>query len=131
MGGKASKAADALRPTTLAEREENALGPPTKIMDASDYAHELVMLVRKKIDFHLNVKKLGDLTATQMITRSVDSRGTPGKGGTMYYIKVRTTLTEWPWIFVKIYEPPLVTTASPVGFRGMKKMKDDFKLITF
>uniref|UniRef100_A0A7S4N0A4 Cystatin domain-containing protein n=1 Tax=Odontella aurita TaxID=265563 RepID=A0A7S4N0A4_9STRA len=134
MGCTSSKqAAEALRPITLAEREEAALGPATKIMDASNNAQQLIMLVRKTIENHLDVDKLRALTATQMITRTVDSGGgaAPGKGGIMYYVKVQTTLAEWPWIFVKIYEPPLVTTASPVGFRGMKKMKDDFKLITF
>ena len=58
--------------------------------------------------------------------------GIQDNGGTMYYIKCKVTgLDKWPWIFVKIYEPELVTLATPVAFRGLKKMKEEFKLVTF
>lgn len=37
----------------LQNREEHALGPPSKTMDASQYAQQLVYLVSKTIEFHL------------------------------------------------------------------------------
>mmetsp|Transcript_3708 Transcript_3708/g.8045 ORF Transcript_3708/g.8045 Transcript_3708/m.8045 type:complete len:126 (+) Transcript_3708:203-580(+) len=109
------------------EEEEAALGPPSEIMDASDHAQDLVMIVSKTIGLHLDVMSLDDLKATQMITRAVSKLN----DGTMYYVKAQTGLDEWPWIFVKIYEPPEVTDVSPVTFKDIKKMKDDFKLVTF
>ena len=118
------------------EREEAALGPPSKTMDASEHAQDLVLLVRKPIQFNLcdgpipPAHKI-ELKATQMIKRDVKS-GIQDNGGTMYYIKCKVTgLDEWPWVFVKIYEPELVTVATPVAFRGLKKMKEEFKLVTF
>jgi len=37
------------------EEEEAALGPPSEIMDASDHAQDLVMIVSKTIGLHLDV----------------------------------------------------------------------------
>lgn len=118
------------------EREEAALGPPSKTMDASEHAQDLVLLVRKPIQFNLcdgpmpPAHKI-ELKATQMIKRDVKS-GIQDNGGTMYYIKCKITgLDKWPWVFVKIYEPELVTVATPVAFRGLKKMKEEYKLVTF
>eukprot|EP00585_Thalassiosira_rotula_P001883 CAMPEP_0196140176 /NCGR_PEP_ID=MMETSP0910-20130528/7177_1 /TAXON_ID=49265 /ORGANISM="Thalassiosira rotula, Strain GSO102" /LENGTH=126 /DNA_ID=CAMNT_0041400999 /DNA_START=113 /DNA_END=493 /DNA_ORIENTATION=+ len=117
-------------------RLEAALGPPSKTMDASEYAQELVMIVSRTIESHLNLLpvpgKRRDFKATQMITRSVDgsSKGA-GENGTMYYIKVKTPVEKWPWIFVKVHEPPLVTGVSRVKFEAMKKMDQEYKLVTF
>ena len=71
------------------------------------------------------------LEAKQMITRILKQNDNPKNDGTMYYIKCKTDLSDWPWIFVKIYEPPMVTTASHVQFRSMKKMAEEYKLVTF
>jgi len=105
-------------------------------MDASEHAQDLVLIELKTIEFHLcdgpipPVQNI-EFEATQMITRDVKS-GIQDSGGTMYYIKCKVTgLDKWPWIFVKIYEPALVSIASPVSFRGLKKMKEEFKLVTF
>ena len=38
---------------------------------------------------------------------------------------------DWPWIFVKIHEPPTVSGTTGVSFFAMKKMKEDVKLVTF
>lgn len=118
------------------EREEAALGPASKSVDASEHAQDLVLIELKTIEFHLcdgpipPVQNI-EFEATQMITRDVKS-GIQDSGGTMYYIKCKVTgLDKWPWIFVKIYEPALVSIASPVSFRGLKKMKEEFKLVTF
>eukprot|EP01083_Nonionella_stella_P246875 856617_1 len=125
------------------EREEAAFGPPSKTMDASEYAQELVYIVSKTIESHLNLVpipgKRRTLEAKQMITRELErcdekydaSNDESKKNGMMYYVKVRTEVKEWPWLFVKIYDPPLVTTVSRVQFKGMKKMKEDYKLVTF
>ena len=40
-------------------------------------------------------------------------------------------MSKWPWAFVKIHEPPAVTSVSNVQFWGMKKMKEEYKLVTF
>ena len=96
-------------------------------MDADGYAQDLVMMVSKTIGLHLDTLNLGELKATQMITRDVMT----GDKGTMYYVKVKTVLKDWPWVFVKIFEPPIITDASPVTFKGMKKMVQDFELVTF
>ena len=134
MGGIESKAA--AMEAAKEEREEAALGPPSKTMDASAHSQELVMLVSRTIEQHLDLLpvpgKRRNFVATQMITRSVDGRGGgAGEDGTMYYVKVQTHLEDWPWIFVKIHEPPLVTGVSRVQFKGMKKMKEEYKLVTF
>ena len=119
----------------LCEREENALGPPSKTMDASEYAQELVYLVSKTIETHLGLipvpGKRRKQEAKQMIIRVLKNKGNGENDGKMYYIKCKTDLSEWPWVFVKIYEPPLVTTVSRVEFRAMKKMKEEYKLVTF
>mmetsp|Transcript_25278 Transcript_25278/g.42930 ORF Transcript_25278/g.42930 Transcript_25278/m.42930 type:complete len:134 (-) Transcript_25278:293-694(-) len=119
----------------LHQREEHALGPPSKTMDASEYAQELVYLVSKTIETHLNLLpvpgKRRTLEAKQMIIRVLKNKGEGENDGKMYYIKCKTEVAEWPWIFVKVYEPPLVTDVSRVGFRAMKKMKEEYKLVTF
>ena len=132
MGCTSSKAAASYE-ATKKEREEAALGPPSKTMDATEHAQTLVMLVSGMVQADLGLlRPLQDLKATQMITRSVDNSVDPSaNGGTMYYVKVRTDLEDWPWLFVKIFEPPQVTDVSPVAFKGLKKMKDDFALVTF
>ena len=58
-----------------------------------------------------------------MITRD----GGVDPKGTMYYAKVKKSgeCKEWPSLFVKIYEPNLVTDVSRVGFKGLKKMKEE------
>mmetsp|Transcript_27859 Transcript_27859/g.39871 ORF Transcript_27859/g.39871 Transcript_27859/m.39871 type:complete len:134 (+) Transcript_27859:86-487(+) len=133
MGGIASKAKafDA----DLHQREEHALGPPSKTMDASEYAQELVYLVSRTVETHLNLLpvpgKRRTLEAKQMIIRVLKNRGEGENDGKMYYIKCKTDVAEWPWIFVKLYEPPLVTGVARVEFRAMKKMKEEYKLVTF
>lgn len=108
------------------EKEEAILGPPSKTMDASEHAQLILMLVSKTIEVHLETFKLDTIKATQMITRQVSN-----DQGTMYYIKAQVSCVKWPWIFVKIYEPPTVTDVSPAVFKGMKKMDQDYKLVTF
>jgi hypothetical protein len=125
MGCIASKSAEFV--ANEREREEAMLGPPSKTMDASSHAQNLVMLVRPTLQVRLEMMHLDKLQATQMITRQVFN----GDDGTMYYVKVQTSLSDWPWIFVKIWEPPLITDVSPVQFKEMKKMKEDYKLVTF
>jgi len=119
----------------LHQREEHALGPPSKTMDASAYAQELVYLVSKTIESHMDLwpepGKRRTLEAKQMIIRVLKGKGEGENDGKMYYIKCKTEVTAWPWIFVKIYEPPLVTDVSRVEFRAMKKMKEEYKLVTF
>ena len=115
-------------------RLEAALGPPSKTMDASEYAQTMVGMVTRTIESHLGLlpQRKREFTATQMITRSVSgSSGGAGGGGTMYYVKIRTHVAEWPWVFVKIHEPPVITTVSNVEFVAMKKMKEEYKLVTF
>ena len=53
--------------------------------------------------------------------------------GTMYYIKVKTNIPEieYPWIFVKVWKPQIISTASPIKFHKLKKLKEDFALVTF
>ncbi|KAL9187124.1 hypothetical protein ACHAXT_010844 [Thalassiosira profunda] len=117
------------------ERLEAMLGPPSKTMDASNHVQELVMYVSKTLESHLDVLpvpgKRRDLQATQMITRSVRGSGNGENDGIMYYVKVKTHVAKWPWAFVKIHEPPAVTSVSNVQFWGMKKMKEEYKLVTF
>mmetsp|Transcript_14618 Transcript_14618/g.23731 ORF Transcript_14618/g.23731 Transcript_14618/m.23731 type:complete len:123 (-) Transcript_14618:209-577(-) len=109
--------------------EEARLGPPSKTQDASEHAQQLVMLVKPTIEVHLETMHLDHLKATQMITRACISGD---DGGTMFYVKCRTNLDDnWPWIFVKLYEPPVVTDVSPVQFKEMKKMDQEYKLVTF
>mmetsp|Transcript_4655 Transcript_4655/g.7193 ORF Transcript_4655/g.7193 Transcript_4655/m.7193 type:complete len:134 (-) Transcript_4655:104-505(-) len=133
MGGIASKAKafDA----DLHQREEHALGPPSKTMDASEYAQDLVYLVSRTVESHLNLLpvpgKRRTLEAKQMIIRVLKNRGGGENDGKMYYIKCKTEVAEWPWIFVKLYEPALVTNLARVEFRAMKKMKEEYKLVTF
>ena len=133
MGGLSSKAT--AFEADKHDREEAALGPSSKTMDASAYAKELVYMVSKTIESHLNLLpipgKRRAFEAKQMITRDLRSRGDGENDGKMYYIKCKTEIKDWPWIFVKVYEPPLVTGVSRVEFRGMKKMKEDYKLVTF
>uniref|UniRef100_A0A7S0FRE4 Uncharacterized protein n=1 Tax=Minutocellus polymorphus TaxID=265543 RepID=A0A7S0FRE4_9STRA len=118
------------------DREEAALGPASKTMDASEHAQDLVLIELKAVTFHLFDSPIPpvdniELKATQMIKRDVKSVIQDG-GGTLYYIKCNVSgLDEWPWIFIKIYEPALVTVATPVSFRGLKKLKEEFKLVTF
>mmetsp|Transcript_8744 Transcript_8744/g.18746 ORF Transcript_8744/g.18746 Transcript_8744/m.18746 type:complete len:141 (+) Transcript_8744:245-667(+) len=116
---------------------ENMLGPPSKTMDASEYAQELLMIVKRTIESHLNLlpipgPKGHKFAAKQMIVRSVrGNAGGAGEEGKMYYIKARTDVGDWPWIFVKIHEPPTATGAMGVHFVSMKKMKEEYKLVTF
>eukprot|EP00547_Thalassionema_nitzschioides_P005012 CAMPEP_0194206218 /NCGR_PEP_ID=MMETSP0156-20130528/5304_1 /TAXON_ID=33649 /ORGANISM="Thalassionema nitzschioides, Strain L26-B" /LENGTH=125 /DNA_ID=CAMNT_0038932681 /DNA_START=30 /DNA_END=407 /DNA_ORIENTATION=- len=117
-----------------AEREERALTPPSKTMDAGEHAQRLVQTVRKVIEFRLGSTKT--LEATQMITRTFTNEPRsrlfdkldPGR---IYFIKVKTSNKKWPWIFVKIYEPPLVTNVFKVKFRDMKKMDQEYALISW
>eukprot|EP00578_Thalassiosira_sp_NH16_P016571 CAMPEP_0181110468 /NCGR_PEP_ID=MMETSP1071-20121207/18735_1 /TAXON_ID=35127 /ORGANISM="Thalassiosira sp., Strain NH16" /LENGTH=150 /DNA_ID=CAMNT_0023194251 /DNA_START=125 /DNA_END=577 /DNA_ORIENTATION=+ len=150
MGAAGSKAEDL--EATKRERLEAALGPPSKTMDASKNSQDLVMQVAKTIESHLGLLpvpgKRRSFEATQMITRDLyrnrndlynSSNNGDGKrknDGVMYYIKLRTDVKEWPWVFVKIFEPPLtegvaVTAWSRATFEGMKKMNEDYKLVTF
>ena len=92
----------------LAAREEQFLSPPTKVMDATDWTQTLVAFVRKIIEIHLGSKE-PNLQATQMITRIFTNSDDLQKPGSIHYIKVKTTNPEWPWIFVKLYEPPQIT----------------------
>ena len=112
-------------------REEASFAAPSKIMDASTHAQHLVQIIRYTIEGRLGSKE-PDLKATQMITREY----LPAKnqiGGTIYYVKVQTSNPEWPWLFVKLYEPPVITGVPGfrVRFRGLKKMKEEYQLVTF
>jgi UDP-N-acetylmuramyl tripeptide synthase len=131
MGCVSSKAAAAVERQHA--KEESMLGPPSKIMDASEHAQYVLMMVRKTIEQHLGVFELDKLKATQMITRTV---GNNGDDGTMYYIKakVNSDLTKCTYVFVKIYEPSTLTVTtgvSPVTFKAMKEMDQDYELVTF
>mmetsp|Transcript_22105 Transcript_22105/g.33410 ORF Transcript_22105/g.33410 Transcript_22105/m.33410 type:complete len:133 (+) Transcript_22105:34-432(+) len=117
------------------EKEEAQLGPPSKIMDASQHAQLLVQTVRKTIEFRLGSKAERNLKATQMITRTFintpRSRLLPNLNpGTMYFIKVKTENKQYPWIFVKIYEPPVVTNVFKVKLRKMTKMDREYDLVS-
>lgn len=70
--------------------------------------------------------KFETLTATQMITQTVGN-----DQGMLYFVKVQTLNQKWPWLFLKIYEPPLITDVSKVTLKGFKKMKEEYNLITF
>jgi hypothetical protein len=85
------------------------------------------MILRPTLEVHLGTRHLDNLKATQMITRQVSN----GDDGTMYYIKAKTGLADWPWIFVKIWSPPTITGVSPAQFKRMKKMDQEYKLVTF
>lgn len=87
----------------------------------------LVYLVKPMLEIQLSSMKLDELKATTMITQTVAN----GDQGMVYYVKVHTSEPKWPWIFCKIYEPPLVTDVSPVTLKGFKKMTEDYKLVTF
>ena len=123
MGCKPSKQ----RVEEFNQREQQVLTPPSKIMDASTHAQQLVQIIRQQISLQLGSKEM-NLKATQMITQTFTNSDKPGM---IYYVKCSTTNPEWPWIFVKIYEPPTITSVSPVKFRGLKKMKEEYKLVTF
>ena len=114
----------------LAAREEQVLSPPSKVTDATEWSQTMVQLVRPNIEVHLGSKE-PDLKATQMITRIFTNSDDLQKPGKIHYIKAKTTNPDWPWIFVKVYEPPEITSVSPVKFREMKKMKEEYKLVVF
>ena len=109
-------------------REEAVLTPPTKVMDASTHAQHMLQIVRYTVEAHLGSKE-PNIKATEMITRDF----TNGNGGRIYYVKAKTENPEWPWVFVKIYEPPLITGVPGfrVRFRQMKKMDQEYKLVVF
>ena len=109
------------------QREEAAMGPPSKIMDASEYCGLMLAAVRPTLEVHLATQHLNNLKATQFMTRSVSN----GDNGTMYYIKASTGLSDWPWIFVKVWEPPSINTLDKPKFKGMKKMDQEYKLVIF
>lgn len=113
-------------------REEAALTPPSKVMDASAHAQLMLQIVRYTIERHLGSKEQ-NLKATQMITRDFITTNGNDIGGRIYYVKAKTENPEWPWIFVKIYEPPLITGVPGfrVRFRQMKKMDREYELVTF
>mmetsp|Transcript_26164 Transcript_26164/g.39601 ORF Transcript_26164/g.39601 Transcript_26164/m.39601 type:complete len:140 (-) Transcript_26164:219-638(-) len=120
----------------LKANEEAALTPPSKIMDASSHAQHLVLMVKRTIEQTLKSKE-NNLQATQMITRTFTNCNC-NKGyrpssdaASLYFIKVKTSNKEWPWIFVKLYEPPVISSVSPVRVRGLKKMKEEYELVTF
>lgn len=75
---------------------------------------------------YLGTNDLSNLKATQMITRDAAENY-----GTMFYIKVKTSLPDWPWIFVKVWSPQIVSGVSPIKFNKLKKLKQDFELVTF
>lgn len=136
MGCIASKAA-AVEAEKHA-REEAHLGPPSKTMDASEHAQELVYMISKQIESDLSMLpvpgKRRHFKAETMIIREMDESAGDHAGGKMYYIKVKTSpgeIKEWPWLFVKLYEPLLITDVSRVDFKGLKKMKEDYKLAMF
>uniref|UniRef100_A0A6U2BUB8 Uncharacterized protein n=1 Tax=Pseudictyota dubia TaxID=2749911 RepID=A0A6U2BUB8_9STRA len=117
------------------EREEALLGPPSKTLDATPYVQDLVRIVYKSVEDHLDLGILNTkdvkLESTEYIERVVRGGGKDPKDGTMYYVKVRTNVDKWPWVFAKIYEPPKVTTVSPVTLKGFRKMEEEYKLVTF
>mmetsp|Transcript_42734 Transcript_42734/g.48561 ORF Transcript_42734/g.48561 Transcript_42734/m.48561 type:complete len:158 (+) Transcript_42734:174-647(+) len=113
----------------LNAKEEAVLTLPSKIMDASTHAQRLVLMVKRAIELSLG-KKDDQLKATQMIIRTF-TNSSPNSPAFIYYIKVKMSSTEWPWIFVKIYEPPVINTVSKVVLRDLKKMKEEYGLITF
>jgi len=119
--------------------EEDMLAKPSAVMDADEHAQNMIVQNRIAIEIQLgSFKPERNMKATQMITRgfiknigsSVHNSDDPN-GGTMYYIKTKTENKDWPWIFLKLYEPPCITCVSLVKFRGLKKMKQEYALVTF
>lgn len=92
----------------LAAREEQFLSPPSKVKDATNWSQTMVQLVRRNVEVHLGRKEPA-LKATQMITRIFTNSENLQKPGKIHYIKAKTTDPDWPWIFVKVYEPPEIT----------------------
>lgn len=113
-------------------REEASLTPPTKVMDASTHAQHLVQIIRYTIEGRLGQKQL-NIKAKEMMTREIIVTNKHQIGGTIYYIKCTTDHPEWPFIFVKLYEPPVITGVPGfrVRFRQLKKMDREYKLVTF
>lgn len=123
-------------------REEAMMTAPSRcvVLDKQlAHAQELIKQARMAIEINLgSFWPEKEMKATQMITRqfiadigaSVHNSADP-QSGTMYYIKVHTTNKKWPWIHVKLYEPPVISGGGLVNFRGMKKYKQDCDLKTF
>ena len=114
-------------------REDAALTAPSKVMDASQHSQHLVQIIRHTIEAHLGSKE-PTLKATQMITREyITDNHKSNIGGTVYYVKCQTENKEWPWIFVKLYEPPVITGVPGfrVRFMQMKKMAQEYDLVAF
>lgn len=115
-------------------REDASLTPPTKIMEASTHAQHLVQIVRYTIEAHLGNWKNLHIRAKEMISREIIVTDKKNEiGGTIHYIKCETDHPEWPFIFVKLYEPPLITGVPGfrVRFRQLKKMDREYGLVTF
>ena len=75
----------------------------------------------------LETENLKTLKATQMITQPFQG----DNNGTYYYVEVNTSAPKKPWIFVKIYEPPLVTDVSPIQLKDAKTVDESDTLKTF
>jgi len=123
-------------------REESMMGSASKCVvndKELEHAQKLVKQVRMAIEIQLgSFWPEKNMSATQMITRQFISdlnqsvhNGSDPSAGTMFYVKVHTTNKEWPWIHVKVYEPPVISGGGLVNFRGMKKFKQDCDLKTF
>lgn len=120
-------------------QEEEMMGPPSKIQEASEHAQELVLESRVAIEMKLgSFWPTKDLQATEMMTQHVVGSishsvhcGFDSQCGKMYFIKVKTSNKEWPWCFVKLYEPPNPDEDNHVMFRGIRKMHTELNLITF
>lgn len=119
--------------------EEQMLARPSSVTVADEHVQHLIEQNRIPIEIQLgSFKPEKKLKAKQYITRgfiksisnSVHNSDDPN-GGRMYYIKTTTTNKDWPFIFVKVYEPPYITCVSMVKFRGLKKMKQDYPLVVF
>lgn len=123
-------------------REESMMGAASKCVvneKELEHAQKLVKQVRMAIEIQLgSFWPEKNMKATQMITRQFISdlnqsvhNGSDPSAGTMFYVKVHTTNKEWPWIHVKVYEPPVISGGGLVNFRGLKKFKQDCDLKTF
>eukprot|EP00544_Gedaniella_sp_CCMP2646_P004719 CAMPEP_0202481252 /NCGR_PEP_ID=MMETSP1361-20130828/909_1 /ASSEMBLY_ACC=CAM_ASM_000849 /TAXON_ID=210615 /ORGANISM="Staurosira complex sp., Strain CCMP2646" /LENGTH=121 /DNA_ID=CAMNT_0049108751 /DNA_START=193 /DNA_END=558 /DNA_ORIENTATION=- len=115
-----------IKEATTAEEEDQILGPPSKVMDASEHVQHLVYMVKPALEMTLLTQSLQTLKAMQMISRDI-----AGNQGTMYYVKVKTSNAKMPWLFCKIYEPPTVTGVSPVQLKNVKQVSESEPLATF
>lgn len=134
-----SKVEEAVLGAEYLLNEEEMLGPASKVRDASEHANDLIQESRVAIELKLSCFcPTKEIKATEMITRHIvgsinhSLHASAGANtGTMYYIKVKLDNREWPWCFVKLYEPPNATDENHVMFRGIRKMHIENDLFVF